>query len=665
MKAILILMASIQLSQVADAFHEAWRPRMRVARSVWCEEHLRLPSDYATDPGAFTFVGREYEREILDAVDDPGVRQIVLVAAPQVGKTELARAIVASQGEVDAAPMMFAGPDQLYIREQREQIYRNCEVTPALRSRVPPQRKRNDRWIDLERCRVFLAWSGSSQRLSGRSCKVVLASECDRWQLSVELAEKRTRAFWRSCVMYEGSPVGDSKVLYGSYLQSDQRTYRVPCPLCGHYQELRFFPFREGPFAGKGGVGGLQRANGAWNTPEEARRDAYYVCASCGGRIESREKAGMVARGVWCPEGCEVVDGHLTGHPAHPGRRRGYRLSALYAPTVSLGDAAEAWLRLRDTTDGTGTFFNDWLGVAYTSRGTTPRWKDLGLRLAGKTRRGHVPTWAYFLTAGVDVQADRCYWVVRAWGDGCTSALVDWGCCRRTHKENDQTVLRSDLDQLDGVILSRRWPVLGENPRGLSALAVCRLGIDSGYRSTDVFAWVRAHPGDRVLAVAGDPKIVPGTLYRFSALEKNVRTGKPYPEGTTRWGIDTNTYKSDLQDRWHADRNGPGVWWLPVDVLELRDGEDYLRQITNERRIQAAARGPDRRVGPKTTRWEVISESTGNHYWDCEVYARALADMVVGGEWNASQWQWGQPRREVQEAAAVAAREGGEDFSAR
>ncbi|MFO8014361.1 MAG: terminase gpA endonuclease subunit [Phycisphaerae bacterium] len=664
MRALLIVMATLQLSQVAGAFREAWRPRPRIARSAWCEENLRLPGDYSTDPGGFSVADREYQREILDAVDDPSVRQIVFVAAPQIGKTEVARAVVASQGEVDAAPMMFAGPDQLYIREQRDQIYRNCEVTPALRRRVPPERERNDRWIDLQRCRVFLAWSGSSQRLSGRSCKIVLASECDRWQLSPELAEKRTRAFWRSCVMYEGSPVGDSPVLYGMYRQSDRRTYRIPCPLCGHHQELRFFPHRQDPFAGKGGVAGLQRPDGSWKTPEEARRDAYYVCESCGGRIESRQKAAMVARGVWCPEGCEVLDGKVTGKPSHPGRRRGYRLSALYAPTVSFGDAAEAYLRLRDTTQGMQTFWNDWLGLAYTPRGKTPQWKELGLRLAGVTRRGQVPVWAFFLTAGVDVQADRVYWIVRAWGDGCTSALIDWGCFHRVETEAAGTVLSSDLAQLDAV-LAHRWPVVGENPRGLSALAACRLGIDTGYRPTDVFAWVRAHPGERVLAVAGDPKIVPGVLYRLARLEKNVRTGKAYPEGTTRWGIDTSAYKSDLQDRWHADRGAPGVWWLPADVLQSKDGEDYLRQITNERRVQEAARGKNLQVGAKTTRWEVISEATGNHYWDCEVYARALADMVVGQIWDASQWSWGVPTPKTSESAEIAARETNENFSAR
>lgn len=659
-KILLLMVASIQLGQIGGALAEAWRPRPRITRSRWCEEHLRLPAAFAAQPGSFSFQGREYQPEILDAVDDPSVREIVSVMAPQVGKTELLRAICASQGEVDAAPMMFAGPDQLYAREQREQIYAMCEATPALRRRVPDERHRNDRWIDLERSRIFLAWSGSTQRLSGRSCKVVLASEGDRWQRSLELAEKRTRAFWNHTFCVEGSPIKASAQLWPRYQRTDRRRYHVPCPHCDHFQELRFFPHRDGPHAGKGGVAGLKRENGSWKKPEEGRCDAYYVCESCGERIESQQKAEMVRRGVWCPEGCQVKDGKLCGKSTNPGRRRGYQLSALYAPTVTFGDAAEAYLALRDTTDGLETFFNDWLGLPFKARGKTPRWKDLARKISGTHLRGKIPQAAYFLTGAADVQEDRVYWAVRAWGDRCTSWLIDWGCCRRDRQEAEP-IFGSDLAKLGAALIDRRWHVLGENPRGLSALAACRIGIDSGYRPTEVYEFVRSHPGGRVLAVAGDPKIVPGTFYRHQTLEKNVRTKKAYPEGTSRWGIDTGVYKGDIQDRWNLDPKAPGAWLVPADILEHPDGEDYLRQISNERRVQEAVRGK------KTTLWEVINDADGNHQGDVEVYLRALADMVVGQIWNATQWQWGTAMKpEPQETDHVQARDGaGEDFSAR
>ena len=134
--------------------------------------------------------------------------------------------------------------------------------------------------------------------------------------------------------------------------------------------------------------------------------------------------------------------------------------------------------------------------------------------------------------------------------------------------------------------------------------------------------------------MAGDPKIMPSTYYRLQRLERNVRTGRPYPLGTSRWGIDTALYKSEIQARWSMDRRGTGVWWLPSDILKTNGGEDYLRQVTNEREIQEI------KNGRKLMRWEPISHEVGVDYWDTEVYARCLADMVTGREWRASAWGW-------------------------
>lgn len=627
---------------------DAWRPLPPVRRSEWVEANLRLPAEFSAHPGSYDLVDRPFFREIIDAVDDPRITEIALSLVPQIGKTTLLYAIAASQGEVDAAPMMFAGPDLPYCREQRDVLYRICEVSPALKSRIPPARLRNDRWIDLDRCYVYLAWSGSKQRLSGRSCKIVLCSEVDKWQHSLELAKQRTAAFYRYCRIYESAPDGASPWIWPLYKESDRRTFRVPCPHCGEHQELRFFMHKAGPYIGRGGVAGLQDEHGRWRTAMDARDHAHYICERNGCRIESAEKREMVRRGKWAPEGCEIDKaGNLTGEPKTRGRRAGYHLNRLYAPTVSFGDAAEAYLQLRDTEQGRQSFFNDWLGLPWEPRGSTPRWKDLGVRLAGEHPRGTVPRGAYFLTAAADVQADRVYWVVRAWGEGKTSWLVDYGCLKRLAAELDraaeeggveiaEAAIASDLAQLDAAILDHRWIVDGENPLGMSALAVRLLGIDRGYRPTDVDAFLRSHPGDRARAVFGDPKISPGSLYRPTRVGRDPETGKKLPdeESIDAWGIDTNAYKTEIADRWTADRKLPGVWWLPRNILEQEDGENYLRQITAETRRFESERGR------KRIRWELISHGLDNHYWDAEVYCACLADMVAGNTWDAARWPW-------------------------
>lgn len=658
------------------------RPRPRPRRSEWCEQNLRLPPKVSAQPGRYDLTDRPYLREILDAVDDAQTTEIVILGATQVGKSELVRAICASQGEIDAAPMMFAGPDQVYAREQREHIYRIADETPALRRRVPPVRFRNDRSIDLGRCLIYLAWSGSTQRLSGRSCKVVLCSEADRWRIqrdrrsastaadapinSLDLARERTKAFFLGTVVYEGSPIGASPNLGPLYAGSDRRTWWGPCTKCGHFQELRFFPNADGPYRNRGGVRGWKtdEESARVATPEEARQNAYYECEKCRAKLGPQQFAAMRLAGRWVPHGQHATPaGNLAGTPTYDGRRRGYRLTSLVSPTIGLGDIAEAYVRAKDHTDKLRKFFNDWLALPFAPRGKTPKWRDLGIRLAGAHPRGLVPRSCYFLTAAADVQADRVYWTVRAWANLSTSYLIDFGVhtapaeLKATHGPDDDTGLSVDLSALDQLLL-RRFPVDGQNPLGHDYLQIRVLGVDCGYRPSAVYDYVRTHPGDRVLAVAGDPKMVPGALYRLSKIDRNARTGKAYGPGVRRYGIDTAAYKSDLQDRWFADKNQPGFWWLFKDVLEVRGGEDYLRQITNEARVTETLNGR------QVTRWKLLDETEGNHYWDTEVYNRCLADMVCGQVWDARQWTRPAEALEPQEEITTRPNQA-EEFAAR
>lgn len=665
-------MLAAALGTIRAAGAEAWRPAPPVVRSQWCAENLRLPAETAAEPGSFDLDDHRYLVEILDAVDDPEVRKIVVVGATQIGKTELDRAIIASQGEVGRAPMMFAGPDRAYVVEQRDAVYARADLSPALAGRVPPKRFRNDRHIDLERCLVYLAWSGSSQRLSGRACKIVLISEADRWRRPIALAEERTKAFQDSSLVFvEGSPLGASPCLEAEYQATDRRTYRVPCPRCGQFQELRFFPFRHGPHSGRGGVAGLQDAQGQWLSPEEARQSAYYLCIK-GCKIPADEQREMVRRGVWAPEGCGVNrSGKVTGKPMAEGceRRRGYRLNSLLQQPF--GRVAEQYLLKRDTTEGLGGFFNDWLGLGFTPRGKTPRWRDLGERLAGTYPRGVVPRGAYFLTGAADVHLRGVWWTVRAWGGHKTSWLIDFGYLAKEagapgSDDDAGEVLSSDLAKLDAAVLNRHWDVLGETPHGYSRLAVRLFGIDRGYRPTDVDRFVRARKTGRLLAVYGDPHCLPGALYRLHRLERDARSGKLYPQGTDAWGIDTTAYKGEIHDRWTADRTQPGAWWLPEDIIETPGGEDYLRQVVNERRELVPLHGR------KQVRFVVIATETGCHCGDTETYSAALADMVTGGQWDPAQWglvskaESGERKAEpAGDAVAVRELQPAEDFSAR
>jgi phage terminase large subunit GpA-like protein len=621
------------LSAMLETLADGWAPIERVMRSKWCAENIKLPLESTAGTGRFDLDSHPWAAGILDAMDDPDVETITYIAGTQAGKTTTVHAGILSQAALSPSPMMFAGPDQDYVREQRDKIYETAEGSEALAGLIPPKNLRNDRALEFHRCKAYLAWSGSTQRLSGRAAKIVWCSEVDRWKQrpnegkTAKIVAERVKAFYRWLILYEGTIIGEDSTLDFLYQQSNRCTFQVPCPRCNWFQELRFFPHRDGEFAGCGGIVGLHDDDGEWLPSDIARDRAYYSCER-GCKIPNvpEIKAEMTRAGIWLPAGQSIgPGGEIIGKPERGPRNTGFRLSSLYAHTLDFGRIAAEYLDSRDEDELLMNFFNNWLALRYSGRKRLPRWFEIGRRLEGFHPRGKAPAPALFLTAGVDKQADRCYYVVRAWGEGGTSWLVQWGCVQQRLAEDGRPIPGSDLEQLDDLLVNANFALLGPNALGQTTLPITLICVDSGFEPLLVWNWVRKHPRSRVRAVAGDDSFI-GTPYRMTIVEKSARDGKVYPGGMQRWGLDTKSFKADLHGRWACEVDKPGAWLLHAKPLEEAAG--YLRQIVNERPQQAR----DGR-GRKKVEWLVIDKRVGNHYLDCEVYALAGAIMLVQNNW--------------------------------
>ncbi len=623
----------------------AFRPKPRFSTAEWIQNHVTLPPEISATPGRYSLSGREYLLGPLAAVDDPEVQEIVLMWPTQVGKTTFLQALLMSMCDIFPSPCMLAGPDQDEILKLRDDFYRMCSSSSRLRKSIPPERLRNDRWLDFAGVRCYLAWAGNTQRLAGKSCRTVLATEIDKWaQASREgntqaLARNRVKAWFRSLILWESTPTDEASPISGLYETSNRCRYHVPCPHCDHYQVLRRAVLTEGPYAGCGGIGGIRNADGSYVTPDEAVKCASYICEK-GCRIENHDKSWMVANGVWVPEGQSVkvvskkkqknanseLQIELVGTPLRSQRISGYQMCSLVSNTISFGKYAAAWLTAKDDDKLLQDIVNNWDGERWLKKAKVLKWDKLYQRLKGGHPRGRVPASAFFLTCGVDNQADRCYWVIRAWGEGATSWLVDWGCCQQTIGVDGLATYNSDLNQLDELVLNKNFALVSPNAVGHQTLMVRLLGADSQWQPHRVWNWVRQRNQERVRAIAGDSQMQ-DPFFRMTVVEKSARDGKRYEGGMKRWGINTITYKTDVQARWGQPIHEPGAWFLCDSSSEVM--EPYLRQVTNE--------GPMVKINTKgrpETVWVVLEPSLGNHYWDCEVYARALADMVTGGDFT-------------------------------
>jgi hypothetical protein len=105
--------------------------------------------------------------------------------------------------------------------------------------------------------------------------------------------------------------------------------------------------------------------------------------------------------------------------------------------------------------------------------------------------------------------------------------------------------------------------------------------------------------------------------------------------------------------------DSPAAWLLTAAETQLC--EQYLRELVNEAPVMT--RNKYGRMAPV---WQVVDENLGNHYFDCEVYAAALADMVVGGDWRNLANLAAKPKPPVPRGESpYAARDDHADYSAR
>jgi phage terminase large subunit GpA-like protein len=644
---------SIAIDAMRTVGVSCWRPRADQKLSEWCEQSIRLSRDTEATPGRYDLSENPFWREIIDAFKDPEVRQISVKKSTQVGGTLLLIAVAWAISEFDPAPAMVVGPDELYCNELKDRIYSNGEHSPAVRDRVPPERLRNNRHVDLGTYRAYLAWAGSAQRLRGRPCKRVFRSEIDVYPKQtpkggdpLKATRERVKRFFDHTIYDESSPDGDNSAIDQLYEAGHRAKWLCKCPHCGKRQEVRFFVFKDGPRAGNGGIAGFKDENGNFLAPDQVR-DAHYRCKE-GCRIDQDEKRGFILSGLWVAEGQSIDEETNTviGEPIRGRRHLSYHVWSAHSPTITFTDIAVAYLehrrdsKLRD-------FWQNWLGLKYESRRRLPDWHILGERLSSEHHRGTIPPAAWFLTAGVDVQLHGCWYTIRAWGDQATSWLVDWGHLRRydtddvdlsqmTTQELNQ-FFRSDIAQVRDAVLNRYFPIYGggTNATGRAKLRPRIVLMDSNYRTREVHAFVSCQDERRMRACRGDHRTKPSERFRITEVEKPARDGPSYATPRKVTQVYTVHFKEAIQEKLVLPGEAPGSFNLFAGVVQ--SSSDYLRQLTNEQPIDVL----DKTTGRKKTVWKPRNEQWGNHCGDTEVYGFCGAEIVLhemGATWDASTW---------------------------
>lgn len=643
--------------------------------------------------GPMSFADRPWFRFPLECFASRDCQSIALPAATQIGKTaNLLIGTILWAAEFRPAPGMLVMPDELEAKKFRDRIYaivKSSEhLKPFSRIKLQPEHRWNMQEIHLGSMLIHLAWAGSRQRTRGKPCWYLWFSEVDVYPDAdpkagdpVEAGKQRTKDVLRYKHVFESSPrESPSTICEEEAIADDRWRWHVRCPFCQQLQEVRFFPHRTGDLAGKGGIEMTVKAIGQTGaelmTARQARESAYYVCLR-GCKIPNDRKTSLMESGNWYPRGWREDSEPVR----RAGRTMGFHLWAAHSPYETWGTIAADYVehvRKGKKVD----FYGNRLAIAYESEAKVPSWVDLGRKMAWTNSRRTVPSECWFLTAGIDKQGENngSRYVIRGWAPGRTSWLIDWGWVERVPGDETDLIL-SDLRGMQSRVFDDSFSVVdrdnrvAKNPLGKSSLKV-RLGcIDTKHLPAQIHRWMRSLPENwldrlegkklqpgRVRAIHGDHRPNKSDLrYRHSLVETNSRTGEKYEGGLHLWALYVYPYYSDLTELLAGEPGHAGSWYVTADALS--QGRDYLEQVVNF----GYSVKYDPRKGKKGE-WGPRTNRVPNDFWDCEIYAMAAAEMVVGDlGWNEEAWSsWGSRGAEQQEARKkVVRRESAEEIGAR
>lgn len=591
------------VEQAMVASYMAPPPRLSV--SEWADQFRQLSREASAEPGQWKTDRAPYQRGILDAFSDPDVETVVVMSSSQIGKTEILLNLIGYYAHQDPAPILAVLPT-IGDAEQwsKTRIAPMIRDTPALRERFKDPRSRDSGNTILVKeypgGHLTMVGSNAASGLAAKPIRVVLGDEIDRFAASagtegdpISLAKRRAATFWNrkygwfSTPTLKGTRENPASRIEAAFWEGDQRFYLVPCPDCDTFQRLVWSNLR-------------------WEEGHPAT--AQYLCQACGVLIPEAKKLRMLQRGRW------------EATAATKSRTASFHLSALYSPWARWAELVGEFLAAQQSLERLQVFVNTILGETWEERGggLDPSALESRREAYGPA----VPSAVAAITMGVDVQDDRIEYVVRGWGRGEESWLLE-----HDRILGDPSIGIGKPDSpWDELERRRATPRQTDDGRQLPVMVTC---VDSGYHTDAVYAYTGPRSAKRVWAIKGSS--TPGAPLLPRRPSRNNKARVPV------FLLGTAAAKDLVYARLKIVVAGPLYMHIPDWAAE-----DWFAQVTAERVVK-------RQVSGRWFRRYELPKGMRNEVLDCEVYALAairLAPMQLSA--------WTPPDRPVAEPATEA-----------
>tara|TARA_A100001201_G_scaffold143688_1_gene146725 strand:- start:3309 stop:5129 length:1821 start_codon:yes stop_codon:yes gene_type:complete len=531
------------IEKVIQETNQIWTPPPNLKISSWSDNYRRLSPESSAEAGQWKTDRAPYQREIMDAFNDPDIQRIVFMKSAQVGATEILLNVIGYYIDQDPAPMLIMQPTlqmaQAFSKDRLATMIRDSE---KIRGCVKDPRSRDSGNTVLSKKfaggNLNIVGSNSASGLASRPIRIVLADEVDRYEQSagaegdpISLATKRTTTFWNKKIYMCSTPTikGLSRI-ETAFEESDRRYYHVPCPECNHKQILKW-------------------KNVVWE--ENKPKTASYACEECGSVIDESKKQWMLKHGEWIAS-------------APKSDTAGFHISELYSVWSTWSDMAKNFLEAKKNPEMLKTWINTALGESWEEQGEAVEYETLLQRRLNYDYTS-VPEDVLVITAGCDTQKDRLELQLVGWGKNYEAWILDykifWG-------DPNAFNVWSDLD----AYLKKRFKTESER---LIPISCCT--IDSGGHHTQrVYEFTKPRQARRIFAIKGLAQAGKPIANRPSYVGKNK---------AVLYGVGSDSAKEAIFARLSTEPENTTLHFCS-DL-----DEEYFKQLTAEKRVTKFVRG--------------------------------------------------------------------------
>lgn len=582
---------------------ENYRPPEDLTVSQWAAKYRVLSRESSAEAGPWRNERTPYMVEPMDAITDPAVRHITVVASSQVGKSELELNAIGYIIDQDPGSILYIQPTIDDAKKfSRLRIAPMLRDSPRLRAKVSDVKSRDSGNTILQKTfpggMLTIVGSQSPSALASTPARYIIGDERDRWALSAgtegdpwALAEARTTTYYNAKLIDVSTPtIKGLSPIEKSFSEGTRERWCSQCPHCGEWHNIVFDDIKFD-----------------FETVKTGRIDDYVIksiawaCPSCGCLSSEAEMRAQPAK--WIAENPAALQ---RGH-------RSFWLNAFVSPWKSWQSVVYAFLVARKDPQKLKTVYNTLLGELWEDRGDLAdedemlaRREDYGTRSDGTPVE--LPEGVLVLTCGVDTQDDRLEYEVVGWGHYGES----WGIKKGIiigDPNDDEVWLR--LDDVVGHVYKF------ENGRGLT---ISMTFVDSGGNKTQsVYKQCRARLGKRVFAIKGKGGDgVPFT--RPPSKVKIVVSGRAIGQAWL-YNLGVDAGKADIMGALKVQEAGPKYCHFPRGADRGYDTA-YFNGLMSERMTMKTTNGRTRWV------WEKLVGHERNEPLDCRNYAMAALRVL-------------------------------------